>query len=307
MEFTKLHGLGNSYVYISLLESAVFREAGPRPSPGSFDPDRVDWGPLARAVSDPGTGIGADGLILILPSSSADARMRIFNADGSEGEMCGNGIRGVGKYLHDRALVKGERLTVETLAGSRALELFVQEGRVRAARVEMGQPILEPRRIPTLLGDGPGPLLEVPVPQEGVRVTPVSMGNPHAVLFVDDVAAAPVRELGPRLERHPAFPARANVGFARALRSETLELRVWERGSGETRACGTGACAAAVAAHLTGRTGRTVEVLLPGGSLTVSWDESDRVWLQGAIEEVCSGRLNPDWLRRHGVLPLGEG
>ncbi|BAS27582.1 diaminopimelate epimerase [Limnochorda pilosa] len=306
MEFAKLHGLGNSYVYLNLLGDGgpSARGEGGQGSGGErpVPPGALDWAHLARAVSDRGTGIGSDGLILILPSQVADARMRIFNADGSEGEMCGNGIRGVGKVLYDRGLVRSRHVRVETLAGILALELFPEDGRVQRARVQMGRPILEPARIPARLGDGRAPVLEVRLEGEEAVVTPVSMGNPHAVLFVDDLAKAPVQEWGPRLEHHPAFPNRTNVEFVAVRDAATLQMRVWERGSGETQACGTGACAAAVAAHLTGRAGREVAVHLPGGILNVRWDDSDVVWLEGPVEEVCQGRLDVEWLRRRGLL-----
>jgi diaminopimelate epimerase len=274
MKFTKMHGCGNDYVYVD-----CFRNPPPR------DPAAV-----SRAVSDRHFGVGADGLILICPSERADARMRMFNADGSEAEMCGNGVRCVAKYVYDHGLARKPTMTVETGRGVLTLDLEVSGGSVRQVRVDMGEPILEAERIPTTL---PGnPPRDVPLPAHDLRVTCVSMGNPHCITFVDEITDALVLGIGPQVERHPAFPRRVNVEFVRVNSPDDVTLRVWERGSGETLACGTGACAVAVAGALTGRTGRRVTAHLPGGDLLLHWSEADnRVYMTGPAVEVFSG----DW------------
>ncbi len=301
MRFAKLHGLGNSYIYIDLVTQS---------SPA------IDWPALARRVSDPGFGIGSDGLILILPSDRADLRMRMFNADGSEGEMCGNGIRCLARYAADSGLLQGDRLQVETLAGVLDLQLVRTDGEVTAVRVDMGRPRLRPADLPMVLpgahqaahrdgkpGRPPaadeGPVLNEPLAVDGevCHVTAVSMGNPHCVLFVDDVDAAPVRTLGPRLETHAAFPKGVNVEFIQVLDKNNLRMRVWERGSGETNACGTGACASAVAAALLGFTDRRVTVHMPGGGLDIEWASNDRVYMTGPCEYICTGELSGELLR----------
>ena len=274
MRFTKMQGCGNDYIYVD-----CFRQPMPHDPPG-----------LSRAVSDRHFGVGGDGLILICPSDKADARMRMYNADGSESEMCGNGIRCVAKFVYDRGLVRKSPLTIETGRGVLTLELEVSAGAVRQVRVDMGEPILHAERIPTTLpGDPP---LEAPlqVGEQTLRVTCVSMGNPHCIAFVDEIADAHVLGLGPQIERHAAFPRRVNVEFVRVNRPDDVTMRVWERGSGETLACGTGACAVVVAGHLTGRTQRRIVVHLPGGDLQLYWSEEDnRVYMTGPAVEVFSG------------------
>jgi diaminopimelate epimerase len=276
MKFTKMHGLGNDYVYVSLFDQ----------------PPPADISALARAVSDRHTGIGSDGLILIAPSERADARMRMFNVDGSEGEMCGNGIRCVAKYIHDHGIAPRRRVTIETGRGVLTLDLEVADGKARSVRVDMGRPILRAAEIPTTLpGDPP---LDVPLSLDGheLRLTAVSMGNPHVVAFVDDVGAFPVETLGPLLERHPVFPNRVNVHFAQVLGPGKVRMRTWERGSGLTMACGTGACAVCVAGALTGRTERRLLAHLPGGDLHLEWPADDApVFMTGPAVEVFSG----DW------------
>jgi diaminopimelate epimerase len=275
MRFTKMHGAGNDYVYLD-----CFRQPMPHDPAG-----------LSRAISDRHRGVGSDGLILICPSDRADARMRMFNADGSEAEMCGNGIRCVAKFLYDHGLVRKPALSVETGRGILSLELEIHGGSVRQVRVDMGQPILEAERIPTTL---PGnPPREVPLTVDGhtLSVTCVSMGNPHCIIYVD---AAPedalVLGLGPKVERHAAFPRRTNVEFVRVVGPEEVYLRVWERGSGETLACGTGACAVAVTGVVTGRTGRRITAHLLGGDLRLHWSETDNhVYMTGPAVEVFSG------------------
>ncbi len=272
--FTKMHGLGNDYVYVNTFD---------QPAP-------ADPAALAIAVSDRHFGVGSDGLILIGPSGRADARMRMFNADGSESEMCGNGVRCVAKYIHDHGIAARPRVTIETGRGVLTLDLEVVAGRAERVRVDMGPPILRAAEIPTTLpGDPP---VNVPVTVDGVELalTAVSMGNPHVVAYVDDVQSFPVERLGAVLERHPAFPRRVNVHFVEVLGPEEARMRTWERGSGITLACGTGACAVAVAGVLTGRTGRRLLAHLPGGPLLLEWpDDAGPVFMTGPATEVFTG------------------
>lgn len=273
MQFVKMHGAGNDYVYVDCLHQ----------------PPPKDPGRLAVAVSDRHRGIGSDGLVLILPAERADARMRMWNADGSEAGMCGNGLRCVGKYLFDRGRVAGPEMQIETGSGLRRLRVVESNGPTARVTIEMGAPILEAADIPTTL---PGtPPLEAPLalPDTPLRVSCISMGNPHCVVFVEELNDEAVLGLGPRVERHPAFPERTNVEFARVVSAEAVEMRVWERGSGETLACGSGACAVAVAGSLTGRTGRRVECRLPGGLLEVEWTTTGPVFLTGPAVEVFRG------------------
>jgi diaminopimelate epimerase len=274
MHITKMQGCGNDYIYID-----CFRQPMPHDPAG-----------LSRAISDRHFGVGGDGLILICPSDKADARMRMFNADGSESEMCGNGVRCVAKYLYDHGHVRKSPLTVETGRGLLTLELEVSGGAVRQVRVDMGEPILQADRIPTLLSGDPPLEVALEIAGQTLRVTCVSMGNPHCVTFVDALTDAQVLGLGPQVERHSAFPRRVNAEFVRVNRPDDVTLRVWERGSGETLACGTGACAVAVAGHLTGRTQRRITAHLPGGDLQLYWSETDnRVYMTGPAVEVFSG------------------
>jgi diaminopimelate epimerase len=281
MHFTKMHGCGNDYIYVD-----CFRESMPHDPAG-----------LSRSISDRHFGVGSDGLILICPSDMADARMRMFNADGSEGEMCGNGVRCVAKYLHDHGVVRKPILTVETGRGVLTLELEITAGLVRQVCVDMGTPILEPARVPTTLPENisvRGAAVNVPLTADGqtLTVTCVSMGNPHCVTYVDALSDRLVLGLGPQVERHPAFPRRTNVEFVCVNRPDDVTIRVWERGSGETLACGTGACAVAVAGLLTGRTQRRLTARLTGGDLQLYWSEADdHVYLTGPAVEVFSG----DW------------
>jgi diaminopimelate epimerase len=272
MRFTKMQGAGNDYIYVD-----CFHEKPPR-----------DAAALSRAISDRHFGVGSDGLILICPSERADARMRMFNADGSESEMCGNGVRCVAKYVYDHGIVRKSPLTIETGRGILTLEVHVEAGKVRTVRVDMGEPILQAERIPTTL---PGnPPTNVPLAQHGLTVTCVSMGNPHCVAYVDDITDALVLGVGPKVERDPAFPRRINVEFVKVNSPDDVNVRVWERGSGETLACGTGACAVAVAGVVTGRTQRKLTAHLPGGALQLHWSEKDnRVYMTGPAVEVFSG------------------
>ena len=284
MRFTKLQGLGNDYLFVDCFTH-----------PMSHDPAG-----LSRQISDRHFGVGADGLILICPSDKADARMRIFNADGSEAEMCGNGLRCFGKYVHDHGLVRKPTLTVETGRGVLTLDLEIKNGKVLRARVDMGEPILEAANIPTTLSGER--VVNQPLPAVGgnwgkecgldPRMTCVSMGNPHAVVFCEDVQKVPLAVVGPALETAPVFPRRANVHFVQVHSPAEVTMRTWERGSGITLACGTGACAVAVAGVLAGRTQRRLTAHLPGGDLLLHWSEADdQVYMTGPAVEVFSG----DW------------
>ncbi len=274
LRFTKMHGAGNDYVYVDCFEQRV-----------------IDPASLARRVSPRRTGVGADGLILIRPSEVADCRMEMYNADGSRAEMCGNGIRCVAKYLYEHGRVRKNPLRVETDAGVKELFLEIREGRVERVCVDMGIPVLEAARIPVA---AEGQVIDAPleVGGEEYRITCVSMGNPHCVVFVDSAPDVDLARLGPAFEHHPFFPRRVNAEFAQVLHPAEVAARVWERGSGETMACGTGACAVAVAGVLTGRTGRRVLVHLPGGDLEVEWRAGDgHVLLKGGAEEVFRGEI----------------
>ncbi|MCS7044835.1 MAG: diaminopimelate epimerase [Gemmataceae bacterium] len=286
MRFTKMHGCGNDYVYVD-----CFRQRPP-----------VDPAALSRVVSDRHFGIGADGLILICPSDRADARMRMFNADGSEAEMCGNGIRCVAKYVFDHGLARKSPLMIETGRGVLTLELETVDGKVAHVRVDMGEPILEAASIPTTLAAPrvvnellPSGLLDLGQPwvaESGLepRVTCVSMGNPHAVLYCRDVAKVPLAAVGPVLEHAAIFPRRSNVHFVQVHHAGEATMRTWERGSGITLACGTGACAVCVAGVLTERSARRLLAHLPGGDLRLHWSESDgRVYMTGPAVEVFHG------------------
>jgi len=273
LEFTKMHGAGNDFVVLDgIRESLPPLEA------------------LARRLCDRHFGIGADQLLVLRESRGADFRMEIYNPDGSQVEMCANGIRALTKYLRDRGLASADEISVETLSG------VVRPRWAGADRVtvDMGRPVLEPAKIPTALGRGDGPVLEVPleVAGESLRVSAVSMGNPHAVLFVADPDAAPVERLGPLLEHHPAFPNRVNVEFATPVARDRIRQRTWERGTGETLACGSGACAVAVVSMLRGLVERRVEVELRGGVLEIAWEsDAAHVFMTGPAAEVFTGRI----------------
>jgi diaminopimelate epimerase len=278
LRFTKMHGIGNDYVYVNAFESTV------------ADPPAV-----ARLVSPRRTGVGSDGLILIAPSSAADVRMEMYNADGSRGEMCGNGIRCVAKYAWDHGLARSNPMRIETDAGVKTVSLDVRGGDVAGITVDMGPPVLDPGGVPIAAA---GRMVDAPfaIDGESLRITCLSMGNPHCVLFVPSTEDAPVTTLGPRIERHPLFPERVNVEFIEVVgtpHADRLRMRVWERGSGETAACGTGACAAAVAGVLTGRSRRNVAIDLVGGTLEIEWREADdHVYMTGPAAEVFSGEID---------------
>ena len=273
MNFTKLHGAGNDYVVIYGLDESVPEEASC----------------LAIAMCHRRTGVGADGLIVILPSQSADARMRIFNPDGSEAEMCGNGLRCVAKFLYDRSFVRERLMRIETGRGVLTVQVEERQRRVERARINMGHPVFERNSIPTTLTGDPPVNVRVEAAGDTWSVTCLSMGNPHCVVFPEQITDDLVCRAGRALERHPAFPNRTNVEFVQVLSRNELSVRIWERGVGETLACGTGACAALVASALTGRTDRKASVQMPGGILDVDWADSQDVFLTGPAVEVFSG------------------
>ncbi len=276
MDFTKMHGIGNDYVYVNDLDEKI------------LDPAAV-----AKFVSDRHFGIGSDGLILIRPSDKADFMMRMYNADGSEGAMCGNGIRCFSKFVYDKGLTDKLTLTVETKSGIKTIELKKEGNEITGARVDMGMPILKTKEIPMIWPAEECINQPLEVNGQIYQVTAVSMGNPHIVTFVDDTKGIEIEKIGPFFEHHEVFPERVNTEFIRIIDEETIEMRVWERGSGETLACGTGACAAAVAAHLNGHTGRRVTVKLLGGDLLVEWDEgTGMVYLSGSATTVFEGTIH---------------
>lgn len=276
MKFTKMQGIGNDYVYVNCFEENV------------KDPPAV-----ARFISDRHFGIGSDGLILICPSDIADCRMDMYNSDGSQSQMCGNGVRCVGKFIHDRGITHKNVVTVETLGGIKVLELQLDNGVVSAITVDMGEPVLEPMRIPVNTDrlrfvDEP-----VIVGNEPVFITAVSMGNPHAVVYVDDTDSLELSRIGPDYEHHEIFPERTNTEFIQVIDRKHLKMRVWERGAGETLACGTGACAALVASVLTDRADREATLQLLGGNLQIRWDEdTNHVFMTGPAEFVFDGEID---------------
>ena len=276
MKFTKMQGLGNDYVYVN-----CFKETIENP------PEK------AKKVSNRNFGIGSDGLIMINPSDVADFEMEMYNADGSRSEMCGNGIRCVGKYVYDYGLTEKEHISVETLAGIKYLDLTVEDGKVKLVKVDMGSPELVPENIP-IVADG-NRVIDEPINVNGTeyRMTGVSMGNPHAVVYVEDVKGLDIETIGPAFENHERFPNRVNTEFVKVLDRNTVEMRVWERGSGETMACGTGACAVAVACILNGFTEDKVTVKLLGGDLQIEWDkEADKIYMTGPAEVSFDGEIN---------------
>ncbi len=274
-----MHGIGNDFVVIGALDELPLPE------------EKLDE--FARFVCDRHFGVGADGVIWVLPSQVADFKMRIFNPDGSEAEMCGNGIRCAVKWFYDRDYAKGNAVRVETLAGIKTVWVQEENGRAKAVTVDMGEPIFEPALIPTSLSER-GEAIETPLNVEGFgtyTVSAVSMGNPHCVIFVDNVDNFPVEVLGPRIEHHPAFPKRTNVEFVQVISSNEMKVRVWERGAGLTLACGTGACASLAVAARTGLTERKAKVHLPGGTLTIEWRDDGRIYMTGPAVEVFRGEL----------------
>lgn len=275
LNFTKMHGTGNDYIYVN-----CFAEQLPEPPAD-----------LAIKISDRRFGVGGDGLILIEPSQVADARMRMFNADGSEAEMCGNGIRCVAKYVYDHGLARTERLAIETACGVLQLALEVDNGKVDRVMVDMGEPKLQPQQVPTTLGSQPVVNFETQFAGTTLNVTAVSIGNPHCVIFVPQATDELVLGLGPQIECDPRFPKRTNVEFVEVISPTELRQRTWERGSGETWSCGTGASAVCVAGVLCGHSKRAVLIHLRGGDLQIHWDEaSNHVLMTGGATEVFSGQ-----------------
>ena len=276
MKFTKMHGLGNDYVYVNCFE------------------EKIDNPPaVARFVSDRHFGIGSDGLIMINPSKTADFEMEMYNADGSRGEMCGNGIRCVAKYVYDYGLTDKTQISVETLGGIKYLDLTVEDGKVSLVKVDMGKPELEADLIPII--SEREQVIDEPIKVDGkeYHMTGVSMGNPHAVIYVDDVKGMDLEKIGPKFENHERFPKRINTEFVHCIDRQTVEMRVWERGSGETLACGTGACAVAVSSILNNLTDSQVTVKLLGGDLQIEWDrEKDRVFMTGPATVVFDGVID---------------
>ena len=276
MRFTKMHGLGNDYVYVNCFEEKVAEPAK-----------------LAIEISDRHRGIGGDGLILIMPSDVADVRMRMFNADGSESQMCGNGIRCVAKYSYDHNLIKGKKTSIKVETGRGVLTLGLEldkNDKVEKVCVNMGQPILEPAKIPVEF-DGDSVIEKaIDIRNQRMIMTAVSMGNPHAVFFTDDLDSIDIEKVGPRIENHEIFPQRVNAHFVKVNSPDDFTMITWERGSGITLACGTGACACCVAAVLTERCGRKVTAHLPGGDLQIEWSQKDNcVYMTGPAVEVFNG------------------
>ena len=274
MRFTKMQGLGNDYIYVNCLKETVLDPSG-----------------TARKISDRHFGVGSDGLVLILPGDGdADFEMRMFNSDGSEAEMCGNATRCVAKYLYDRDLTNRMEIRLKTGAGIRVLKLRTEAGKTVSVRVDMGKPRLKAEEIPTTLKGNPVLARQLKCGDTKLRLTCVSMGNPHAVAFVEDAEHFDVRGIGPAFETCDCFPARTNVEFATVTGKGEIRMRVWERGAGETMACGTGACATLVAAVLNGLTDRKATLRLNGGSLDIEWDEtSGHVFMEGPAEFVFDG------------------
>ena len=280
MKFTKMHGIGNDYVYVDCTREPL------------KNPEET-----ARLVSDRHKGIGGDGLILIQPSKEADFEMAMYNADGSYGKMCGNGIRCVAKFVYDKGLTEKTALSIISFGRIRYLDLTVQDGEVSTVRVNMGAPILKAADIPvvSLKGENEDSVIgeEIEVDGRIYQMTCVSMGNPHAVVFVDEVSTLPLEKIGPLFEGHERFPRRVNTEFVKIIDEENVEMRVWERGTGETLACGTGACATAVACVLNGLTKEQITVKLLGGNLQIRWDQkSNLVYMTGSADTVFEGEID---------------
>lgn len=281
IKFIKMHGLGNDYVYLMLEENPRLMRASEQ-----------ELSALARAISERHTGIGGDGMVMIAPCEEADICMRIWNADGSEAQMCGNASRCVGKIVFDSGLITKKDFTLSTRAGIRKIYITTDAaGKAASIRVDMGEPVLEPALVPVRADEGSNPAaVTIPTELGSLLFTAVSMGNPHGVCFVDEITDELVLGVGPQIERHEAWPEKTNVEFARVIDRGNVQMRVWERGSGETMACGTGSCATAVAAMLRGLTDREVNIHLPGGILNIIWDEaSNHVFMSGPAVIVAEG------------------
>ena len=282
MKFTKMQGIGNDYVYVNCFEETVKNPAA-----------------VARYVSDRHFGIGSDGLILIKPSDIADCEMDMYNLDGSQGAMCGNGLRCVAKYVYDYGIVKKENISVSTKSGIKYLDLTVRDGKVALVRVNMGSPVLTASQIPVVSSTEEMINAPLKVNGETYYITAVSMGNPHAIVYMADVDHLDIGEIGPYFENHMAFPDRVNTEFVEVLDDHTLKMRVWERGSGETLACGTGACAVAVASILNGHVDgeKPVTVKLLGGDLEIFWDRQENlVYMTGPAATVFDGEIDISFL-----------
>ncbi|AEV69789.1 diaminopimelate epimerase [Acetivibrio clariflavus] len=275
MKFTKMQGLGNDYIYVNCFTEKV------------ADPSK-----MAKILSDRHFGIGSDGLVLIMPSETCDFKMRMFNSDGSEAEMCGNAIRCVGKYVYDNGLTQKTVIKIETLAGIKILDMKVENGKVAMVRVDMGEPVLQPALIPVKSEEELFISQPVLIDGKEFKVTCVSMGNPHAVTYVEDIDKFPLDIIGPKMENDSLFPKRINAEFVQVLDSKTLKMRVWERGAGETLACGTGACATLVSSVLNGVSDRCAVVKLLGGDLIIEWNENDNhVYMTGPATKVFDGEI----------------
>jgi len=277
MKFTKMHGIGNDYIYVNCFEEKV------------DNPEKV-----SIYVSDRRKGIGSDGLVMIMPSDKADFRMRIFNADGSEAMMCGNATRCIGKYVYDKGLTDKTEITLETNSGIKYLTLFPENGKVEFVEVDMGKAILTPKDIP--VNSDKESFISEPVEVDGkeYKITCVSMGNPHAIVYMDDIKDLDLEKIGPSFENHKLFPDRINTEFIEVIDSHTLNMRVWERGSGETFACGTGACASVVASVLNGYCNHDEEVTvhLRGGDLKITWNSDGTVIMKGPAALICDGDID---------------
>jgi len=276
VKFTKMHGLGNDSVVVDGFEEQL---------------EETALEELSRRLCDRHFGIGSDGLILVLPSRAANFRMRMFNPDGSEAEMCGNGIRCFGKYVYDRGMTRESEVSVETVPGIQQLKLATESGKVTAVRVDMGTPKWHRPDIPMRGENEPAVNDTLKVEGDRLEITCVSMGNPHCMVFVKNVDACPIEKLGPAIENHNTFPQRTNVHFVEVVEGHELKVRTWERGAGVTLACGTGACASLVAAALTERASRNATVRLPGGPLHIEWLGNDHVVMTGPAEEVFEGEI----------------
>lgn len=277
MKFTKMHGIGNDYIYVNAIEEKVENPAE-----------------LSKRLSKYHFGVGSDGLVLIMESKVADFRMRMFNPDGTEAEMCGNASRCVAKYVYEKGLTTKTKFTIETGAGIKNVWLHIADGDVKTVTIDMGEPILKPSLIPTILTDAEPVLMQKLTNANGeYMVNCVSMGNPHCVIFRESIALVDIKKEGPAIECHPAFPKKTNVEFAEVIDSSTIKMRVWERGTGETLACGTGACATLVAARLNGLCDSKVTLKLLGGDLQIEWNEADNhIYMTGAAVTIFEGKIN---------------
>lgn len=277
IKFTKMHGLGNDYVYIDCTEEQKIKNISS----------------LAQFISNRHFGVGSDGLILICKSDIADFKMRMFNYDGTEAEMCGNGIRCVGKFVYDKGLTKKDNITIETLAGIKKLKFNIKEGNVETVEVDMGEPILEPDKIPVISEEAIVKNLKIKARENEFKFTCVSMGNPHAITIVDNTKDFNIEKYGPVLEKDEHFPRRANIEFIELVDKNNIKMRVWERGAGETLACGTGACASVVACALNGYIENEANVELLGGTLKIRWDkENNHIYMTGPATTVFEGEID---------------